>query len=175
MRAWMLTSCLLAGCSPQASREVPQAPAPIVAPAPEPAAPPDAPAAPAKVSISDFASYGNCMPTIIGPNSAARSPHITAWNLDIEGATSAAVESAVLIVGAETPMRFDLELEEPAIVLQNGAMHTQQRVKVYRNGPSFGACGEMCSSAAPTKLELTLRIDGASRLLTAEGEYSCAH
>jgi hypothetical protein len=115
------------------------------------------------------------MPRVIGPGITPRSPHITIWNLDIEGAKNAAVESAVLTVGKDQPMRFDLELEEPGIALQGGAIHAQQRVKSYRNGPSFSACGEMCSSAAPTKLELTVRVDGTLQQLTAEGEYSCAH
>lgn len=164
MRAWILALVMLAACSPSSSREAAPATPPVQRDPGE-----------ASVSISSFNSYGNCMPRMIGPGSAPVSPHITVWNLDVEGATSLAIESAVLTIGADDPLRFELELEEPEIALQGGAFHGQQRVKSYRNGPSFGACGEMCRSAAATKLTLTLRIDGRLTTVKAEGEYSCAH
>lgn len=115
------------------------------------------------------------MPRVIGPNVRSGSSHITIWNLDVEGAKSVTVESAVLTIGKDEPVRFDLELEEQAIALQDGAFHGQQRVKSYLNGPSFSACGEMCSSNAATKLELKLHVDGAIQTFNAQGEYSCAH
>lgn len=118
------------------------------------------------VTVSSFMAYGNCKP-LVPPDSI-----IASWTVDISGASAATARFVSGTLTFTTGLVVDVEVETPDITLTGGAASATQR-----RAPGTAAidgCGTLCGSSPGVTLDAVYEISGATFLVRAVGNYSCA-
>jgi hypothetical protein len=118
------------------------------------------------VAVSSFMAYGNCKP-LVPPDSI-----LASWTVDISGASASTARFVSGTLTFTTGLVVDVEVETPDITLTGGAASAAQR-----RAPGTAAvdgCGTLCGSSPGVTLDAVYEIGGATFLVRAVGNYSCA-